>query len=554
MLQSLAVALLLVLAGLGLGWPWVRSHSDPLYRTGTALALGWTILSQLVFWMGLAGGLNKPLLGLLILLPASASRPAWPSLKEGCRALGGLNLWCAILGLCALAPNSHVDVQVYHYAFPELYLRHGSLDWTWANYYEGLVGPAHMLYLPALALGGEVAANLLAPLFLWLLLLGMLSVCRSLHQDGGRCAGWLVATSPLVLFQGLGGLVDLPAAAYTCWALAALLRGRFRWTGLWAVQAVAIKLTAGLNLICLALLPAGRRALAWAFVLALLLVGPYWARNAYHTGDPVSPLWKTWRVGQTGGLGSSGKPARLTGQRGDRFPFNLLAWRGQAWQDSLNPLLWAGLALALVTSRAQDRALDRLCLGSAVALVILAPADLRYLLPSLPWWACLASTQKGRGPIWLLPLSCLPGGLVLSALLATRLPALLNPDQYLSERTSYSAYQYLATHARPGQRAYLLGRSGFRCPIDYVSGDARPRQRPAPPIDFYVVDLREPHILQALCALEPVGHSGPLAACSRGEVARVIPNKRAELQPEGVFQARIVSSSDRVVILIPSSR
>jgi len=321
---SVLVALGFALSALCLGG--YRSE-DQILRLVKAFAAGLLVWSCLVALLGAWLCLDRTLFAFLLIGILLVSCPGWKQIISALRQIPerlgrpATLFWLAV-AVCSLAPNTHFDVEVYHYAFPEVYLRQRSLAWSGNNVHEGLIGPVQLLYIPLLSLGGEAAANLLGPLFLLALLLTAQHLCESLRPGSGRLAVWLLLTSPLLLFQSLGGLTDLPGAFYACLALATLLDGpccnrRILEGGFWMGAAVAIKWSNALTVpILLALvvrrLPAQRKLRALLLVLGLGLVIPQLSRNWLHTGDPIYPLVSSWHIGSPRGI-ERGSPSGRTG-------------------------------------------------------------------------------------------------------------------------------------------------------------------------------------------------------------------------------------------------
>lgn len=581
------VAALLFLAALCLGLPLARRANAPddLMLACYALSSGLVMLSLAIYVLGMAHWLYPGASLSLLLIPCLRSKSALSLLGRAAlqwRSQIGLMplLICFWISACALAPNTHFDVQVYHYAYPEMYARNHSLQFARANTHEGLIGPAHLLYVPALQLGGESAANLINCFYLGILLV----VCRRL---GAPPAVWLLLSSPLVIFQAQGGLTDLPVAAYCCLALEALLRKPAHpfWVGLWAGQAVAVKWTALGNYLCLLPLCLAHRRLGVALLLGLCLLIPQFYRNYSATGDPFSPL-SIWRLAVFGGTPNKlEEPPRIpVPDRWGRFPVNLLhvSLADRSWQNTCNPLILAGILLALWQPR---RPLQAASATAFLGLSLAAPSDLRYAFPTLCWCACVTARwieskrlNYPRLAASVLAVSCLPGLAVLVALSLQRLSLRYGRDSYLEQRSNYAAYRYLGEHARADQTVYLLGRRGFRCPLAYVCGDDPPRGVPLPTINYYVADLREPFLIPALVG-DLVNQRrgqwvdlqsllvGPLSVLSLAEIYEEVRSlgyavnadgkvwlerplqARPKLKMQGVFQASVVFSQDRVVVL-----
>lgn len=519
---------------------------DELSRATRSLACGLVLFGYAVLGLGLVVGLNRTVLAALFVGPmlwpghfrqvCLLGRDAMRELSQRLDNLG-LGVSALVLGaiaLCGLTPNTHFDVQSYHYAIPEIYLRQGSLDWCWTNFFEGLVQSVHMLYLAAMGLGGEYAANLLNAIFLWLLLLAAIQVTSQLEPKAVTANIVLLVSSSLILFQGIGGLVDLPLATYALLALGAFLgihghSGNRLWLAFWCGAALSCKITAIAPVTCL-LLSLGycypgrwRYRAAGALAIMSLMALPWWVRNYFYTGDPLYPLLGTWRL-QTFDWNPMSfliPAAHAQSSRHEELTTVVRTWPGlRALQNTVNLLIWSVPLLLLGGMGRRLGDLKVPLLISILPCAALCSQDVRYAMPFFAWWSIVAAIlwvrARQRWPrlsSFALGLSCLPGCLALFGLLYQRLPVvsgLRSKEAFLEQRSPYSAFRFLERFGRPGQRVVLLGRLGYRCSLEYLCADALPIQQwlkfftpgvEAPRIDYFAVDFRERMVLHTAISM-----------------------------------------------------
>lgn len=486
---ALLVALGLAAAITAWGRVWRSADQAPVRQLAYTLGCGLLLTSWLTCVLGWLGLWNRVWLGLVVGLPL-LWRPRqilalWSRAQAELR--GELAPWTrlclgVVLGLAlvaGLAPNTHFDVEVYHYTLPRLYLERGGLYWTGSFVFDGFFQQSHMLYVLALGLGGEAAAGLLGGLFLaWL---GLLTVSIVSRFQPGAAGSVLVVilTSPVVLLQSSGGLTDLPAAALAMWALDAWLGHCYGICALACGAAVATKLSAApaVAALVLASLLRGHRRGAAGIVLATVLVcAPWWGRNLYHTGTPLYPLGGDWSPRRVRSL-EVGVGKLLP----RRFPLSLLlpdfsAGDGRRWQQAFNPALWAGCLLT-------GPGAGWTWLPTGVYLIGVLPlhlADQRYLLPGLLWLGVISGLRihgwlaRSRWVRLALAASAGTGLAFTTAWVLPRVPVALgweSPDHFLERHSPLTeAYRYLGLH-HAGERILLLDRRGYRCPLPFVLGD-----------------------------------------------------------------------------------
>ncbi|MFN8613515.1 MAG: hypothetical protein U0931_38610 [Vulcanimicrobiota bacterium] len=469
----------------------------PATQLACALALGTVVTAAAGLLLGLASCLGKAQLwlslGLGLLLSARPDRDlAWlrqcgPGLgPAGTRMLLGLSL------LAALVPNTHYDAQVYHYTLPRLYLENHAFYWTATGVTDGIFHLYHLIVVWPLALGGEVCANLLGPLFLFILAQA-LAACL----DQEPLVYWLVFSSPAFYLQSCGGLPELAAAAFVALSLLGWKSGQSALSALWMGAALSTRLSAAPALLALMLVEVTRTRRARAALRPLLVAGlfclPWMAFNCYHTGYPLYPLgarWKTSALITSRSLPSQSAPASslpaasLPTTSSEpaattlSYPWVLFAVpagsHSRAWQDCLSPLLLGGLLLCILGRRPSGISLPvLLCLA---AQIVLAQPNPRFNLPGSAGLLVLAAA--GWAPVWRSGPAWQRGllGLVLAAGLLPgigytlpRLAVLLGRQTrqaYLRERLPvYEAYQWLASTSY--RKVLLIDPRAFRCPKQF---------------------------------------------------------------------------------------
>ncbi len=343
-LLDLLAALWIPFLALGLGlpiWRWLalekqegkgtKEHGSESIPTAslpdnssTALLLSWGLgfgaLGLIVLGLGLMGWLETAvLLPLVILLTAITAWPTLNSLRQFANSQIRLlaNLPLAILFLLltlglaltlALLPPTDWDGLFYHLKGPQLYLSAGAIrpgiDLSHLNF------PAlfEMLYTLAMALRGDVSAQLLH-LFFSLLLAGLVAImARQLFgvRNGGITAVLFLFATPMILLLGTWAYNDLPLAFYSVGALYTFIRwqngANNRWltlSGLYAGFAMSMKYTSFITPLFISslLLWQYRRNVrqGWrpllAFALpAALVAAPWYLKNWVFTGNPVYPF------------------------------------------------------------------------------------------------------------------------------------------------------------------------------------------------------------------------------------------------------------------------
>jgi len=386
-LLDLLAALWIALLALGLGlpiWRWLGleeqgSGGDAVSPLLPSLLFSWGLgfgaLGLMVLAVGLMGRLRTAVLfPLAILLTLFMvweigrleirdwRLPNLQSLISNKLTAIFLFLTLGMALTLALLPPTDWDGLFYHLKGPQLYLAAGAIrpgtDLSHLNF------PAlfEMLYTLAMALRGDVTAQLLH-FFFSFLLAGLVAVmARQLFEvrKGITAVIFLFAT-PMILLLGTWAYNDLPLAFYSVAALYAFIRWqegeKNRWLilgGIFAGLAMSMKYTSFITplFIGLLLLWQYRRNLrqGWrpllAFALpAALVAAPWYLKNWAFTGNPVYPFvfggrfWDDFRAaaysGTDSGIGFDVKAIL-------RLPYDLTLGLRDASQDGPTGPLYLG--------------------------------------------------------------------------------------------------------------------------------------------------------------------------------------------------------------------
>lgn len=475
-LLSLLTLAAILLAAFGLGRPIVRALrldlEDRLARVTWSMGLGFVVAGTLWMLLGVAGCLFRELIAVLTVASAcwglgeilqSAIRarglhsstqpnrlteerlvqpphPAWRRLLSACCAVA----LCASL-LSALAPPTAGDALCYHLELPKRFLAEHRL--LFLPDHENSTFPllVEMWYLWALALNGGVAAQLVH----WALGAGLacsavLLARRIVGNDGAWSAGALVLLTPGVTNQMAAPLNDVALALMTTLALTAWWRATIddehpRWyvaAGLLLGGAFAIKYLALLfaSACCATWLTlawrARRRALdglragATIWILAMAVAGPWYARAAWHRGNPVYPFFH-----------AAVEDAAPPTIRHGKLPLGRTPWGLAAapWSVTMHPDQFGGrghqlgcLYLALLPGLLFVRRLRGVRVLLAIGTLyfvgcFLLRQNVRFLFPLVPLWAapCVwVWLEIRRMPAFarVLSTACIGGLLLLGAL------------------------------------------------------------------------------------------------------------------------------------------
>lgn len=270
------------------------------------LAVGSAVLSHLLFLLFVLGaGRAWVFLALGAALIAAAgwfARPARPPWRApGWPILAVLTAYGLFYLVHALAPEIQPDGYTYHLGLPAEWLRRGALS-PRIGFYEMLPHGMEMLFAFAFAFGRHSAAKLVHFGFLAATLPLMVALGRRLGLP--ERAAWIGAglylCAPVV---GTAGTAAYNDAALVLFLLATLYllvawwqEGRMAYLlplGLAAGFCYAIKptgLLAAPAAIAVVALRRNLRAVVVVAAAAAAMIGPWMARNALRTGNPVAPL------------------------------------------------------------------------------------------------------------------------------------------------------------------------------------------------------------------------------------------------------------------------
>lgn len=349
-------------AGLMLGTAWalgrvllsllrLGQQTNRWEHAALATALGAAVLSQVVFYLGWAGWLDRqsvfilmPAVVWLALLamehrrfariftlrkrqPASlATPPAEPS-PEGVFSGPAWLVWLLAFSfpvlLGGMLPPIEFDVLEYHLQAPKEFYQSGRIEFLPHNVYGNMPLGAEMFALWGMALSGDwwhggLAGKTVTAVFALLTALGLYGAGR---RTGGPCRAWAAAvlflSVPWVVQVSTLGLVDVVLGAYLFFAVWLLLEPSVTNAGSQTAsqplgwrRALAVGLLAGGAAACkytgliFAVLPlaawiawrhrrrptTAARSLA-AFAGGVLLAGAGWyLKNAVTAGNPLYPL------------------------------------------------------------------------------------------------------------------------------------------------------------------------------------------------------------------------------------------------------------------------
>jgi hypothetical protein len=551
-LSLLTLATMLV-AAFGLGRPLMRAlglgDEDALATGVWSIGAGLVLAGLGLALVGCAGLLYRPLIGVFTLaagfwgvcefgnafsqrkaalpLPADGNAPATSlsaALTYAIYLLAGVAALSALVA--ALAPPTAGDALCYHLELPKRFLQRHALAYlpdTDNSTYPLLV---EMWYLWALALDGPVGAQLVHwALGLLLALATVLLAAPLVGRGWASCAGGLMLLAPGITNQMTAPLNDVGLAAMTTLALAAWWRAAIddehpRWyplAGLFFGGALAIKpleILFGLSVLIVTAFLALRRGVwrsfasgtALALFVGLSVSGVWYARAAWHTGNPVYPFGQELLtasaprdVEKTGTGSAPHDPALLNTVQGavpvpffshtapgrptfpnDKAPLGrgFLQLVTAPWQITMHPerlggrahqlgILWLATLPGLIVCRRLRGLYSLGAIGGCYfAAWFFMRQNVRFLLPLLPLLATAAVwvwSEAKRLPVG--PRRCLAAAtalmLVASAAAAPlrvrdKLPVACgveSRDDYLSRREpTYPAASLANALATPGMR------------------------------------------------------------------------------------------------------
>ena len=300
-------------------------------RTAISIAIGFGIVSLIVFAIGTAGLLYSTSAWILLVLLSiptlfefrkCAFNERLSSIREGMsslevrdqRIVAFLSVFASIsfLGslMWALTPETEFDALNYNLAIPQIFVENHSLIEVPYTFWSYLLGSTGMLYSLALLLTGQPLPQLIHLTFG--LVLGGLTFGFARRLAGLKVAfvsSAIVYTLPMVAWESRTSYIDLIVAAYAFGAFLAAWHwyqgGRDGWltiTGLLSGFGIAAKYSAiaALAPALLIILYRCFRRLQWRRVVAaglrvalptLLVSAPWFLMRFVWTGNPVFPLF-----------------------------------------------------------------------------------------------------------------------------------------------------------------------------------------------------------------------------------------------------------------------
>lgn len=488
-----------------------------------ALPAGLALLGFIVLAMGLAGLLHPAAILLaLAILTAAQWRTVRQMLGAGLEAVRGWRDYnrallaspsravvLLIVGLTALfnllwalAPETRYDALNYQLPVPKYYLEAGriiDLPYFWHSYFARLT---NLIFLPALALGGQVAVKLIIWAIGAVAATSVYAIAgRLLDKEAALWGAALFYTTPIVCLLSTTAYVDLPLAMFLTGSWIAFLRWQERrergWIlacGILSGAAFGVKMYAlfGLPVLGVALLygalrerpwSAGLRTLGWLLVPAAAISLPFYALTHYFTGNPVfpllngifkSPYWEP--VNTLFDPDQFGSGRTLAGLL--KAPFGL-TFESRRFDEVL-PSGGMGLSLVLLPLALRIRARREVWLllaGIGAYLVCwgLSSQYARYYIPILPLVIAPAVVGLLGGPrrlgVGLLWVALLAQGVVIPLCFGdfirrNPLPRVLgieSEEEYLSKSLlSYPAVRYLNSMISPGERVLGSNVEGIR--------------------------------------------------------------------------------------------
>jgi hypothetical protein len=489
------------------GWVSRAPAADLLF----SIASGFALMNTAIFAGGLAKLWHPWFFAVLLLAPLMVFRTNVARLLETLRALfrrwseltdlrhpaaGILIPFAAILAACAtvlmLAPTLSWDAMKMHLPLSQYYLQVHALEPKAGLDYSFFPQAAESLFALAWSLGGQPAAQLIAPMFFALSLLAAWILARDCGADAGEALTGvvLVASLPVLHWAESVPKNDAMLSFFLLVSLAAAVRWRttseFKW-----VQAGVLFLACGFATKDLALmgaiplsvvfLPAAwrqpRRLRAFAslaIIFAVVALGIYVRRFAL-TGNPIFPFVR----GQSMFPGWPPDPSfRGTVLRMLRLPWDL-QFHGHAFSETV---LIAPVGIVFVVfwmvwlfARRPNR-VEWLCLWFAIAGFVIGgwlspPA--RYLVPSLAIFALLTGVRLARfwrtsavitraslaaACLWtMIPALCAIMIVEINAPQLRYVAGMIGRDEYLSQALiTYPSLVWLRDHTTPAEHILAL--------------------------------------------------------------------------------------------------
>jgi hypothetical protein len=451
------IAACIVAGAWGLGSLILRLVAPSMQRTRIenaffATGLGLSAVSLATLGCGLAGALNRTLLGGLLaagfagecalaarkwfaLRPGDArsadGQPAARPLAIDWLVVAAVVPFLVVMWLGAMSPDSDFDVRAYHFQGPKEYFLAGRIGFLPHNVYTNFPFLTEMITLLAMVLSGDWWTGALAgkcALFAFapLTALGLYAAGRRWFTRGAGLAAalvflstpWIYRISIIAYAEGALSYYLFASLVAAGFALERMRAGQIGGrevllTGLFAGSGMACKYTGLMQVVA----PAGLIVLAGVFSPALKLVrtravlvmigafslgvaltiGPWLLKNLAETGNPVYPL--AWRI-----FGGTDMDAELDAQFRAAHTSNASRNFGQNLVDVLadndwsSPLLFGLAPLALFGLKGRRIAGGLWLVTAYLFLTWWAFTHRidRFWVPLIP----VASLLAGAGAVW----------------------------------------------------------------------------------------------------------------------------------------------------------
>ena len=498
-------------AGRALCERWGWGTGAPVADLVLSIASGFALLNSAMFAGGIAGFWYPWFFAVLLLSPLALFRGnvlrlililraifrRWGDLEDLRQPVVGILIpFAAILAACTtvlmLTPTLSWDAMKMHLPLAQYYLHVHALEPKPGLDYSFFPQATESLFALAQALGGQPAAQLIAPAFFVLSLLATWILARDCGADASETLTgvMLVASLPVLHWAESVPKNDAALSFFILTALLAALRWRstseFKW-----VQAGVLFLACGfatkdlamfgaIPLACVFLPAAWRqprrfRAIASLAVIFATVALIWYVRRFALTGNPIFPL----APGRAAVPGWPPDPS-LTGNilRMLRVPWDL-HFRGHDFSETV---LIAPLGIAFVFfwpvwlfTRRPNRA-EYLCLWFAIAAFLawgwLSPL-VRYAVPALTIFALLTGIRLARfwrtsplitraslaaGSLWvMIAAACAIMIVEINAPQLRYLAGAIGRDEYLRQALiTYPSLTWLRDHTNPADRILSL--------------------------------------------------------------------------------------------------
>ncbi len=395
-------------------------------RWALAATLGWGLIAQSMFLLGVLGLLERAIVLGLLALGHLACLRTWRSVFDGWRRPSrSLIAGCLVALPClvlALYPPTGFDATVYHLPYARAFVESGGLEFLPDLRFPVFPQAGEMGFVLGFFLSGEIAARL-TQLLAMLLTAGLLFDWGRLYdRRAGFWAAALWLGNPLIVWLGASAYVDATLALFVTASFLVWERwirdgdGRWLWlAGAFGGLAAATKYLGLFFLTALGAMTAmhavkarAARPLVVLSAVALAVLAPWYLRIVYHTGNPVFPFYapvfgsSEWATLHDQALPAAGAEAgasalfSVAASQGGRIveglsflamvPWTAVFDRGVFhWQAPLSP--WYLLLLPLCAPFALlERRRRRLVVLVAVygLFWLTTVRDLRFLVAAMP--------------------------------------------------------------------------------------------------------------------------------------------------------------------------